>query len=354
VSTTPTEHDSPVDLNPLNLTDEERARHRQWWDVHGDEYILPPDPFVDWSTFWDRDHDEAEWLYADVLARGRGHSLYASRKEGKSLLMLWIAAALAVGTDPVAVVYLDYEMTEADLFERLDAMGYGPGVDLSRLRYALLPTLPPLDATAGAEALMALLDAVQGAFPGHHMVVIVDTIGRAVAGAEDEADTFRAFYNHTGIGLKRRGITWARLDHSGHDPKRPRGSSGKGDDVDVVWRLAKSDSGITLHRDLARMSWVPEKVAFGFYEEPLAFRRLADDWPDGTGETANLLDRLGVPLDAATREAQNRLRDIDEGRRRQLVVAAQRWRRERSALAPDVEPGITPGNRGEPLFKEEA
>ena len=27
----------------------------------------------------------------------------------------------------------------------------------------------------------------------------------------------RAFYNHTGMELKRRGITWARLDHGGKD-----------------------------------------------------------------------------------------------------------------------------------------
>ena len=33
----------------------------------------------------------------------------------------------------------------------------------------------------------------------------------------------------------------------------------------------------------------------------LRFQRLADDWPAGTGETANLLDRLEVPLEASTR-----------------------------------------------------
>ncbi len=151
-------------------------------------------------------------------------------------------------------------MTEADVFDRLEDMGYGPESDLSRLRYALLPSLPPLDTITGADALMALLDAVQAEWPAHHLVVIMDTIGRAVCGEENSADTFRAFYNFTGIELKRRGLTWMRLDHGGKDSDRgQRGSSSKGDDVDVVWKLKPTENGVSLQRDVARMSWVPEQ-----------------------------------------------------------------------------------------------
>lgn len=286
--------------------------------------------FLDWSTFWDRDHNEAEWAYPDVLARGRGHAIYAAHKGRKSLTMLWIAAELATGSEPIVVIYLDYEMTEADIFDRLEDMGYGPDTDLSRLRYALLPTLPPLDTITGADALTELVDGVQGEWPEHHLVVIIDTISRAVCGEENSADTFRDFYAHTGIQLKRRGITWARLDHGGKDPDRgQRGSSGKGDDVDVVWKLTNTENGVCFHRDLARMSWVPEKVTFGLTEDPLTYKRLADDWPAGTGETANLLDRLEVPLEASVRTAQAALRGVDEGRRGLLIQAALRWRRER-------------------------
>ena len=81
--------------------------------------------FIVWAKFWDRDYNEAEWVYDDVLARGRGHSIYAVHKQGKSLFMLYIAAQLATGAAPVAVVYLDYEMTEADVHDRLEDMGYG-------------------------------------------------------------------------------------------------------------------------------------------------------------------------------------------------------------------------------------
>jgi 5S rRNA maturation endonuclease (ribonuclease M5) len=286
--------------------------------------------FIDWTAFWNRDRDDAEWVYADVLARGRGHALYASHKLGKSLFMLFVAAALATGSEPIVVVYLDYEMTEADVHDRLEDMGYGAASDLSRLRYALLPTLAPLDTVGGADELMRLVDGVQDEWPDHHLVVIIDTISRAVVGQEDKADTWRAFYNNTGIALKRRGITWARLDHSGKDTtKGQRGSSGKGDDVDVVWALTRTNGGVCLRRDFSRMAWVPATVTFGMAEEPLCYRRLIGDYPEGTGETANLLERLKVPLDASTRVAAAALKAVDEGRRRQVVVAALRFRRDR-------------------------
>lgn len=315
--------------------------------------LLPPEKtgdhvFIDWSTFWDRDRSEAEWVYPDVLARGRGHALYAVHKTGKSLLMLYLAAEIATGSDPSVVVYLDYEMTEVDVFDRLDDMGYGPGTDFSRLRYALLPTLPPLDTAAGAEALTDLVDGVQSEWPEHHVVVVIDTISRAVRGKENDADTFRDFYFHTGIRLKRRGITWARLDHGGKTAEQgQRGSSGKGDDVDVVWKLTRTQNGIKLHRELARMEWVPENVVLGRFDDPLRYQRMAGDWPDGTGETANILDRLRVPLDATTRAAQQKLREIDEGRRREVICAAMRWRKEQAEYGPGTAPRACPDGPGQ-------
>ena len=81
------------------------------------------------------------------------------------------------------VVYCDYEMTQADVVERLYDMGYGPDSDLSRLCYALLPDLV-LDTPDGGKALMKLVDGVQQQWPEHHLVVVVDTISRAVVGGE--------------------------------------------------------------------------------------------------------------------------------------------------------------------------
>ena len=288
-------------------------------------------PFIEWSDFWDRDPCDAEWVWEDVLARGRGHALYSLHKEGKSLLMLYMAAALATSSGPYVAVYLDWEQTPDDLYERLENMGYGPESDLARLCYYLLPSIPPLDTAAGAEHLTRLLDSVQAKWPEHHLVVLIDTIARAVEGSENDADTYRGFYNNTGITLKRRGATWARLDHAGKDSSQgQRGSSGKGDDVDVVWRLSKTQNGVRLDRDLARMYWVPERVVFRLVEEPtLHYVRATDDYPAGTGELANILDRLNVPLDASSRKAGEALKSINEGRRNDKVCAALRWRRER-------------------------
>ena len=295
----------------------------------------PATPFVDWAEFWQRDTDDADWVFEDVLARGRGHAIYAPHKTMKSLFALYVAAQCATSTDQTVVVYLDYEMGEEDLSDRLENMGYGAEHDLSRLKYALLPSLPPLDTPDGARALAAMLDAVQAEWPGYHLMVIIDTIGRAISGEENSSDTFRAFYAHTGMELKRRRVTWVRLDHAGKDPARgQRGTSGKGDDVDVVWRVERTQNGICLHRDLARMPWVPERVTFGLTEDPLCYRRLVGDWPSGTHETAIVLDRLEIPLNASTRAAQTALKDAGEGRRKQVIVAALKWRRERSDVTP--------------------
>src|SRR5205823_1713681 len=122
--------------------------------------------------------------------------------------------------EPVVAIYLDYEMTEDDVHERLADMGLGPDDDLSRLRYWLLPSLPPLDTEAGAAALFPMIDAELARFPDHHGLLVVDTMGRAVAGEENSNDTFRAWWRVAGVELKRRGMTWARTDHAGKDKTR--------------------------------------------------------------------------------------------------------------------------------------
>lgn len=286
-----------------------------------------PEFFVDWREFWDRTRNGADWLYDDVLARGRGHAIYASHKTGKSLLMLSLAVQMALRG--IVVAYLDYEMGDDDLYERLADMGYGADTDLSHLHYAVLPSLPPLDTDAGAFALLTRVDAVMIAHPGKEVAVIFDTTARAVGGEENSADTFRDFYRYTGSGLKRRGITWARLDHAGKDSaKGQRGSSAKGDDVDLVWRLARTDNGLELRREASRMGWVPLKVAFRQMSEPLRFVRVAEDWPAGTADVAAILDGLDVPTSVGERPAGQAMRDAGHQRTQSIVRAAQKYRRQ--------------------------
>ena len=156
-----------------------------------------------------------------IIARGRQVGVYALAKDGKSELGLYIAAGCATGRDlyggtidPAVVLYLDWEMTEDDLEERLRDFGHGPDSDLSRLVYCHYPALPPMDTNAGGHALAAEIDAV-GAD-----LVIIDTLAKAVEGEENSADTYRRFAQHTGTRLRERACALLRLDQRRSTPTK--------------------------------------------------------------------------------------------------------------------------------------
>ena len=216
-------------------------------------------PFqIDWATMWTTDHKQAEWLLEPILAAGRNHSFVAAAKAGKSLLLLEACAALATGkpflakpeTEPVTVVYVDYEMTEGDIKERLQAFGYGPDDDLTRLRYFTTPTINPLDTEHGAAEFLAAINEI-----GPDLVAI-DTMSRAVSGEENESQTSNDLYRLTIMPLKAAGITVARADHLGKDQtKGARGSSAKAADVDIQWQMKVDGYTVTME-PTARMGWV--------------------------------------------------------------------------------------------------
>lgn len=306
---------------------------------------------IDWAEFWSQERNPREWLVEPILPAGRQAAIWASHKTGKSLLALDVAAALASGRsalgncpkDPITVVYLDFEMTLDDLRDRLADLGYGPADDLSRLLYFQLPRLPPLDSAEGGEALE---DIVVEHDPA---LVILDTMSRVVDGPEDKADTFRAFYRHTGTRLKARGIGLLRLDHGGKDAGRgQRGSSGKGDDVDLVWQLgADTGSGdFRLKLDAGRVPWVPREVNLTRQTTPVLRHVLrTEGWMSGTAEVATSLDRLQVPLNATVDQAVDALRTAKESRRRALVAEALRYRREMvgASVVQLAPPATVPG-----------
>jgi hypothetical protein len=292
-----------------------------------------PSILLDWPTFWGHDRDEAEWLAEPIIPAKRSVALFAPGGTGKSLLALWLAAGLATGkrllgppTDPVDVLYLDYEMTEDDLAERLENMGYGPTSDLSRLHYALLPSLPGLDEPEGGKVVVELARSVDA------QLVVIDTFGRAVHGDENDADTVRAWYRWTGLHLKAEGRAFVRVDHAGKDlDKGQRGTSAKNDDVDIVWRLARQDGDtFKLIAKKRRMGWVPEIVDLVQREHPaLSYGLLGGHtYPPGTRELAATLKELGVPVTASRRIAGDALKAVGKGARNALVGSAQKWRRD--------------------------
>jgi hypothetical protein len=295
---------------------------------------------IDWGRFWSTDVPPEEWVVEPIVPARRQVAIYSPAKLGKSLLALEIAVSAATGRSVLgnpaqarrSVVYFDFEMTEEDVRERLVDLGYGPEDDLSLLAYYQLPSLPPLDTERGGQVLEEIVGR-HGAELG-----VLDTMARVVQGAEDESDTYRAFYAHSGVRLKRLGVALLRLDHAGKDLTRgQRGSSGKADDVDVVFRLGVVEDKVVLTRTHSRVPWVPAEVALQRQTEPvLRHVRTDGGWPSGTKETADLLDDLGVPLDATVTAAIRAFKVAGRGRRRQVVAAGLKWRKIRSGTVPGI------------------
>lgn len=292
---------------------------------------------VNWHEFWGTDHKAEDFICAPILARGRGHALYAKAKTGKSLVVLEMAAALATGRpflqhqdgDPVRVLYIDFEMTPADLHERLEAFGYGPDDNLDHLYYVQFPAIAPIDTADGGLAVLA------AAAEWSPEVVIIDTTARAVSGDENAMETFRDAYRHTFGPLKGQGITTLRVDHAGKDLERgQRGSSAKNDDVDIVWELTRkatdgADEHLTLKATHRRMGWVPEQIDIVRSDDRPPMHRLpagVTEWPAGTKALADELDAAGVPLSAGRRTLRSEYGIEAKDR---LLGAAQKFRRER-------------------------
>jgi len=292
---------------------------------------------IDWDTFWTQTHNDEQWIAWPLIPAARTISLYAPAKAGKSTILLSVIASACTGTpplnnrqttqDPVSILYLDYEMSEADLHERLTALGYGPQHNLSNLHYALLPSLPPLDTPEGGQHLHQLATQL------NVNAVVVDTIGRAVEGEENSADTIRAFYRHTAQQLKQAGIAVLRTDHSGKDAdKGQRGTSAKNDDVDIVYRLTRTQTGVTLQRTHSRITWAPDNIPIDYTEtdDGTVTVQLAatKTFPDGTAPIAKLLDELNIPLEQGMRKTAQQLRDAGHHHRNSLIRAAVQMRRE--------------------------
>src|SRR5262249_12901423 len=121
----------------------------------------------------------------------------------------------------------------------------------------------------------------------------------------------------------------------GKDTKKgQRGSSAKGDDVDVVWELSVTDNGVQLKRNVARMGWVPDKVTLRREIEPLRFERVGgEDWPTGTKELAERLDTLGLPLDMSGRKAGAAIRAAGHAWQQNVVHRAVQYRRDQADRA---------------------
>jgi hypothetical protein len=323
-------------------------------------HVLPF--WVDWPEFWARETAEEEWIAWPLVPVGRQVALYARAKVGKSWISLNVAAAIATGRPIFGrppgrrrhVAYFDWEMTVDDLFERLDQFGYDEDDDLSHFHYALQPDLPALNTPAGAKMILERCVEVEAE------VAFIDTLGRAISGEENSADSYRDFARTTGVVLKRRGVAVIRTDHAGKSHEAgQRGSSAKDDDVDIVYRLEQVEDGWKLTRTFARVGWAPAHVHIQRQtdeEETVTFTIATRDdpsFPVGTKELANELDAIGVTADMGRPTAMKRYKAaFGHGVKNERLGHALRWMR---AAEPVFNTHPDGGDRGStPPISDEA
>lgn len=199
--------------------------------------------FINWDALWNEQSYELSYLAWPLIPTGHLCALNGPAKVGKSLLALEAAACIASGRDFLGqptqqgtVVYLDFENSpQMQVRPRLELMGFTPA-ELSELRFASYPfSLNPLDDPAAERQIEELLDI------HNPVLVVMDTICRAVQGEENSNDTWNNLYKHTEQVLKQHDVAWLRLDHLGHDTKKAvRGGSAKSGTVDVTWTLEET------------------------------------------------------------------------------------------------------------------
>jgi len=294
----------PVDPTPYLVVDDAEAT----WPV------IPP--AIDWHELWADERGE-EWIIEPLLAVGRGTAIYSEPKVGKSLICLELAVAVSMGRAvlgdkpdrPYTVLYVDFENDpRGDVRERLQAMGYGPD-DLGNLHYLSFPALSALDSAQGGHELMFAVE--------HYgaEVVVIDTVSRAIAGPENDNDTWLQFYRSTGLKLKQARVALIRLDHAGKDAtKGQRGGSAKAGDVDMVWRLSKvTETTYRLDCEMKRMEIAAEMLTLTLHRKSMPLRHEADalGWRGSAeakrDELIKLFNEAGMPLTSNSRREAERI-----------------------------------------------
>ena len=275
-----------------------------------------------------------KWLAYPFLEEGRLVSLYGPAKVGKSLFALELAASIASGRDFLGfptkksrVLYIDYENHPySDIRPRLEAMGFKPD-ELTNLFYLSLPDLQALDSPAGGKKLHDMVK-------NHEIeLVIVDTISRAIDGKENENDTWLEFYKHTGKILKRDGITFLRLDHTGKDTsKGPRGGSAKEGDVDASWSITKKNGKILLKCEQERMPVEHHELIISVEKSPFLCHKLEDSKSFESDEQrinkfAKDLDDIDLPSDATSKETGATIRQLGHTISSKLLQELVRYRK---------------------------
>lgn len=338
-------HDLPGDLFPRDDADgatEHSASVAAQVAADDKRIVLP---LTDWAQAFNRPPTEA--ILDGLLIPGRWTALVAPAKAGKSTLALHIAQCLARGVepfsggrrDPVSVLYLDGEMGELDVIERLVALELDPA-ELGRLHYSDMP--PKCDVVPGAVAVEQAVKSLGAT------VVILDGLNAFVTGAEKDDVTWRELYRNLIATLKRAGCAVMSSDNTGKDATlSARGSSVKLDKADAIVEVKRTDDGVKLKTTHRRSSAFLSEWSLAMVgvegDEPINYRHALQSWPAGTREVVDLLDRLGVPLSAGRPAARAALAAAGESVRNEPLAAAIRYRKSAGTVPGTVNPGQSAG-----------
>ena len=120
------DHHEPAEHNPYTLPPPKTVEGESEEEDDGIHQL-------DLDKIITTEFDDDQWLIEPIVPAHRAIALYAAGKTGKSLLVLDFVAAAASGRPilggtpletPIHILYLDQEMTQPDLQERLHAVGY--------------------------------------------------------------------------------------------------------------------------------------------------------------------------------------------------------------------------------------
>ena len=286
---------------------------------------------------------DEDFLVEPIIATGRRTKIHAAAGDGKSLLALYLAACLATGRpclrrpagDPLTVVYLDREMIQADLQERLADMGFDYTNDVllqTNLRYYLHQDIDPLNTKRGADQVLALVARDQARF------VVVDTITSQTEGNENDAEPYRQMATFLTSKLVMLNVASLTLDHLGKDKsKGGRGSSAKRDAFDVIWSLSSTTEAYTLTLDKGRMRTVPEMVRLTKETDPvLRFTMPMLQISNKAAELVLTLERLNIPHNVGRPTVTAALKDADISYHTPALTEAIRWRKHHPKTDPNT------------------
>lgn len=268
-----------------------------------------------------------EWLQASphMFARAASHHIAAPMKSGKSLSIL--AHLVHMAAEGARVVILDRENGAEETARRLQAiLETVPAGDhatvLQNLSYYAWPNLKLTHGPALAEVL-AGVDLV--IFDSTRMFLT------ALDLAEDGNDDFASFVLGVIDPLRLAGIATITLDNTGHDGKRPRGASAKGDLAQVNYSLKKVkkfDSSTTGTVELllqpSRFGDLADRFTMQIGGGTFGrFTREEDQTEDGTAWPTHVMEKVSRFLEgsAANGTSKNAIESALGGKRETVRAA---------------------------------